>query len=33
MIEDFVLDELSQTNIHKDIKIVDKMIDALSFAQ
>lgn len=31
MIEDWVLDELNETTIHKDIKIVEKTIDALQF--
>jgi hypothetical protein len=31
MIEDFVLDEIEATEIHKDIKGVDKSIDALRF--
>jgi len=33
MIEDFVLEEIDKVTIHKDIKIVNKSIDALSFTE
>ena len=31
MIEDWVFDEINATTIHKDIKVVEKCIDWLSF--
>jgi len=33
MIEDFVFDEMDDATIHKDIKVVEKSINALGFNQ